>query len=964
MKKILLLLSALCVNIAFANPIDPEKALETANGFWASAIKKGTGVLVLKSPEKISKSAARLRVKENEPQYYICTPEEGNGFVIVSGDDALAPIVGYSVEGGNGHGEMPVVLVEWLNEYSMYVDAVRAGTAKPVKRASRAGKTAVAPMLKTTWDQTAPYNNLCPEINGQKTPTGCTATAMAQIMKFHEWPVTPKKAITWESNITGKKETIDLTKRTYNWDNMLDHYRKGYTEEQAHEVAQLMVDVGKAISSSYSLGGTGSNDSYAANAFVNVFDYSKAVRVIKRTDTTEEEYVSAIRENLMANRPVLYIGTGINYEGGHAFVCDGIDENDMLHIDWGWSGAYNGYFDMTYMAPAGIGTGGGTGSYNVAQAIIVNIAPSSANDVSSAAPLLYKLAIFKPETENELYNYTAAYAGNKAKFRVGTYILNRSHSVLDIEFALGVEQADGTYRVLESVAAEESLKINYYMGYYLDLEVDVADKNSNYYFGKGTHCLRVLYKDADGKFVKMNGDQNRLMLDVNDSSAKIYMALPDINVSAVELADKNPRVGSRVRLNARFVNRNAYNTTVIMVPIVNTTLSDGRVVRDTLKTAKKIFEVYDNRDVYVEFNTSGLFKQPGQCNITFAYNLGNYYINDYTFKSSVAESVDGGTSTITIKEEEPGGTPVATAMRASDISNGKVLDISATVSNQSYAGYEYSGTLALAIRNTGSGETFFLAEKEDVELAKNKSVSLSYKSADYFPTLPAGNYEVLVCELEGNSWEAISQSEQKYFNIVNDTVAVPYISGETSIGGKSVMPGDSVDVSLAIGSFNGVFDGFIRINTTTGLTPVLRSDYIKVAVNEGETVSVDASCVCSSKSPEGKWDVLIKYYDKNKRELGTMSNNTFTYPDNGYFWVGEPEAGIEEVAGTGIGVTVSGCTLSVHGAAEGSTMTVYGVDARVVYDGAVVPVDLETGVYVVVVNDAAKLPVVIKASVK
>ena len=249
------------MNIAFANPVDPEKALETANDFWGSTIKKGAEALVLKSPDKISKSASRLRVKEVDPQYYICIPEDGNGFVIVAGDDALSPIVGYSVEGGAGSGEMPAVLIEWLNEYSMYVDEVRAGNAVVTKSAAKAGKTAVAPMLKTSWNQTAPYNDLCPEINGKKTPTGCTATAMAQIMKFHEWPVTPKKAITWESNITGKKETIDLTKRTYNWANMLNHYRNGYTEEQAHEVAQLMVDVGKAISSSYALAGTGSNES-------------------------------------------------------------------------------------------------------------------------------------------------------------------------------------------------------------------------------------------------------------------------------------------------------------------------------------------------------------------------------------------------------------------------------------------------------------------------------------------------------------------------------------------------------------------------------------------------------------------------------------------------------------------------------------------------------------------------------
>ena len=255
-----LLLSSLFLTITvFANPIDPEKAGEIANDFWNSKVKHANAEnLILQSPTKMAKAGSRINIQESNPQYYIYTADN-NGFVIVAGDDQLAPIVGYSTETFCENSEMPPVLVEWLNEYSMYVDDVRAGKVTHVQKSAKAGKTAVAPMLQTSWDQSAPYNNLCPEVNGQKTPTGCTATAMAQIMKFHEWPITPIKAISWTSNITGKKETIDLTKRTYNWDNMLPHYRNGYTAAQAQEVAQLMVDVGKAIHSSYSPEGTGSN---------------------------------------------------------------------------------------------------------------------------------------------------------------------------------------------------------------------------------------------------------------------------------------------------------------------------------------------------------------------------------------------------------------------------------------------------------------------------------------------------------------------------------------------------------------------------------------------------------------------------------------------------------------------------------------------------------------------------------
>ena len=963
MKKILLILSALCVNIAFTNPIDPEKALETANGFWSSKIKDKR-TLILKPVEKMSKSGSRINIKETDPQYFICTTEENDGFVIISGDDELTPVVGYSTERIDENSGMPAVLIEWLNEYSAYVDAVRNGRAEPVKKETRAGKEAIAPMLKTTWNQLSPYNNLCPEINGQKTPTGCTATAMAQIMKFHEWPERPKNSITWYNNITGREEYINLTTHTYKWGNMLDNYRNGYTEEQAKEVAQLMVDIGKAISSSYSLSGTGSNEAYATDAFVNVFDYSKSVRVVKRTDSTEDEYISIIRENLAARKPVMYVGCGVNYEGGHAFVCDGIDENDLLHIDWGWDGAYNGYFDMTYMAPEGIGTGGGMGAYNVAQAIIVNLSPSNKQDPNNAAPTLFKTAIYKPGTEKEIYNYTSTYSDNIAKFRIGTYILNHSHSTLKIQFALAVEEKEGSFRVLDSIKVEESLKFNHYIGYYIDFDIDIANKESDFYFEKGTHKLKVLYKNSEGVYAEMNGDQNRLMLDVNDTSAKIYMALPDIHVSEFNIQANAKNIGNNIRFNAKFTNRNSYNTAIIIAPIINTTLADGTVVRDTLKSDAKVIEILDNRDIFVNFKTKQYFRKPGECNITFAYNLSSYYANEATYSSSVAESVNGGSMTFTVKDEEPGGIPVVTELTAQNINNGDKMEISATVTNKTQKNYNYSATLSLAIRDTKSNETYILAQQEKVELKQNGSITLSYKSANYFPALPLGKYEVLIQELKEGEWKEISLDDKKYFYISNGGTAIPYMDGKTSLYGKSINPGDKISLKIPMNSHNGTFDGFIRVNTVNGLSMVLRSEHIPVTINEGETVEVDVACNCSSKAPEGKWNLNIKFYDKEKNDLGTVSHNTFTGDEYDYFWIGEPKVGIEDVRESGMTVTAYERKIKVNNAPAGSVMSIYSLDGRTIYSGHVTDVAVDKGVYVINVKENNSVQTTIKVFVR
>ena len=953
MKKIttLLLLLLLLVTTGYANPIDPEKAGEIANKFWNSNLRQANQeLLTLQSPVRMAKAGSRINIKESNPQYYIYTPEESNGFIIVSGDDVLAPIVGYSTEAINKDCEMPAALIEWLNEYSMYVDDVRAGKIAPAQRSAKTGKTAVAPMLETTWDQSTPYNDLCPEVNGRKTPTGCTATAMAQIMKFHEWPTRPITSISWVSNITGKPENVDLTRHTYNWDNMLPHYRNGYTAEQAKEVAQLMVDVGKAIQSSYSPEGTGSNSIYAIDAFVNVFNYSKAARIIERSDVTEDEYVTAIRENLEARQPVMSVGYGTNYDGGHAYVFDGIDENDMIHIDWGWNGAFNGYFDMTYMTPAGIGTGGGTGTYNVGQAIIVNIAPRGENDTNKTEPGLVEFGIYEPGTEGKhVYNYTTNYSNNTAKFKVSAFVANFSHSALkDLEIALAVKRSNGTYQILENVKFEgyDFEPLTYLSSNFFDFEINNVNKNYYNYLEKGTHELKLLYTNSNGEYVEIVSDQNCLILDVNETSATLRHALPDIHVSSVEFTTPNPRVGNTIKFNAKFMNKNTHNSNVLVVPIINTVRPDGSVVKDTLKKEIKLFEVIDNRDIYVEFSTSSQFKEVGNCYITFTYNWCSYYNRPGTYSSSFGESISGQSDTFTVKEESQNGSPTVTKIQASNITNGSTMSISATITNQTYSGYDYTGSPSLVLRNINSEQTYTLGTAYVAGMKKNENKTLKYQSSDYFPVLPPGGYEILICDAD-NNMEIIPQATQMTIYITDSENAIPYINGRTSVCGTQIIAGDSVDVNLTLGSYNGTFNGYVRINTSSGLTPILRSDYIPVTIAEGEKLSLDIACICSSKASMGEWLFTAKYFDKNKRELGTLSNNVLTYPGNDYFWVGD-ETAIEKVEDTvESAVKVSGNTITV---ADDAVTIIYSTDGREVYHGTDNCVVVAKGMYIVTVQ--------------
>ena len=164
-----------------AAPIDPEKALEIANDFWTSKVS----VLSRLVPADAALKAPALGTSPKEDEaFYIFTGTDNNGFVIVSGDDRLSPIVGYSTNSVSGG--MPPALIAWLKEYSEYVNDVRAGKTEPTLHKAKEAASHIEPMLVTAWDQDKPYNDMCPLLNGKRTYTGCGNTAAAQVMKFHE----------------------------------------------------------------------------------------------------------------------------------------------------------------------------------------------------------------------------------------------------------------------------------------------------------------------------------------------------------------------------------------------------------------------------------------------------------------------------------------------------------------------------------------------------------------------------------------------------------------------------------------------------------------------------------------------------------------------------------------------------------------------------------------------------------
>ena len=299
-----------------------------------------------------------------ESPYYVFNSASGSGFVIVSGDDEMTELVGYSTTGRFDPTNVPSNLQAYLDQYAGYVGRVQRGEVTAIKRELQAGTPVVGPLIKTKWDQTSPYNDLCPidqTISTRpKSYTGCVATAMAQVMYHHQWPKQGKGKHTYTVTTLNKELSVDFSQSVYDWQNMKLTYRGNETAAQNAAVARLMYDCGVSVNMKYSGGaGSGAFDMSIPSGVARHFGYKAQIHF--RSAYTKKAYLDLIKHEIDNNRPVVFGGATVD-GSGHEFVVDGYDTNDFISVNWGWSGMSDGFFDMAIMNPSDLGAGGGTGA--------------------------------------------------------------------------------------------------------------------------------------------------------------------------------------------------------------------------------------------------------------------------------------------------------------------------------------------------------------------------------------------------------------------------------------------------------------------------------------------------------------------------------------------------------------------------------------------------------------------------
>ena len=300
--------------------------------------------------------ASDLNILKSTAEYQIIGTEQG-GFAVIAADDLVPEVLGVSTskysEGRNENFQWWLEAVGQAVKYA--VDhQVTLTTTKPDPTKY---PTQVGPLMTTLWDQLEPYNRLCPISNGgDRCYTGCVATAMAQVLKYFEVPVSGigSRTIYYpQNNPTGTAVTADFGEHVYDWKNMLDEYITGnYNDEQAMAVATLMLDCGVAADmeyGGYAESGSGAYSQEAAAGLRTYFGIADA-ECLERNNYNEPTWMDIVYRELSENGPVYYGGASWS-SGGHAFVLHGYNEEGMVYVNWGWSGDDDGYYDIALLNP-------------------------------------------------------------------------------------------------------------------------------------------------------------------------------------------------------------------------------------------------------------------------------------------------------------------------------------------------------------------------------------------------------------------------------------------------------------------------------------------------------------------------------------------------------------------------------------------------------------------------------------
>ncbi|QUB45347.1 thiol protease/hemagglutinin PrtT [Prevotella scopos JCM 17725] len=597
-RSFLILFLLLSVTTNYADNVDFNTALRIARAYVNTSKKDAQNI------------KTRAAATATQQPYYIFNDEAGKGFVVIAGDDKMGKVLAYSKEASINMANLNPEARYLFDTYQqVYEELSKNKTLTTRAGAATKAADAVQPLLKSKWGQDYPYSKQT------RYMTGCVATAVAQVMYYHKWPTKGKGQESYTVKFDNTVRSADFTKSHYDWDNMLlDYNRRNITTKQEDAVALLMNDVGIATNMQYTDRASGTQSYMAERALRNYFDYDAAM--VTRSYEGVDNFIEIVKEELRNGFP-LYISGDSKTGGGHAWVCDGFDEEDRFHMNFGWNGQANGYYSLATLNVTSTGSefNGAQHSFN-RRLHVIAIHPNKPGTPKIDADIAYQ----SPNINFD-YGSDMAFVGDApttlsatAKVMYSRFI-NQSQSELVGDIGLGIYDQEGKL-VKVTPYGQDGRKIftkdrfvfnegKWVSGGVIDDKITFTLD-----FTTLTDGIYSLYPIAArtqedgtlGAWARMK-KAPRIVMKVKNGNIS-YLELPS-TTTAYQLTT-NPGFDNKVmpgepnvlRLNIRKLDANFFNGT-IKAELIN---SENKVVFTTQTDEIVDFDVYTTKRVRMPFN--------------------------------------------------------------------------------------------------------------------------------------------------------------------------------------------------------------------------------------------------------------------------------------------------------------------------------------------------------------------------
>lgn len=847
----------LCISAAgLAAPVNPQKAKQLAGNFFGSPASVNQN-LKITYQAKVKRNANENNSNDN--LYYVVSRGSNNGFVVISADSRTRAVLAYSDQGNldeqtiNNHPSVRWMFEEYARQIEWARNNMKDIPSKSYTRLESGQMKApvhiIEPLFEVdcnnrarklptpiSWGQDWPFNLYSPNIKygGTTYPTvsGCVATAISSVLRWHRWPAQPKGSQSYTWSRTGKILSVNYdNQNAYDWENMpagVDSEGNDritgnrLTNEQAENIGRLLRDVGYGVHMNFGPSSDGGSGAYLYDApatLVDNFDYDGRLECIMRSDYSDEDWLTCIQDELTNYGPVVY--AGFSNAGGHCFILDGFATEGYVHVDWGWNKMSNCWSSIDILEPDYHGIGGGVGAFSRGHQMLRYLKPST----GEFQPITISKGLGQTVYEkaaNQSFDIT--FKNNRSKYFYGT-------------FRLSIRKAGET--ALKTLATSYRILID-------------SNKERSYSFSGN------LSNYADGKyelFVSYSAD-DVVWTDIKESAGTITIGnapeppTPPVVEEPLYIYGKNARTEYTQETGQNFsiTVGNRFNDYYYGTLRLSAKKSDATAYT-ALATTSSYVRINSNDKAVANF-TADLSDLPAG-----TYDLRVSYVNDNQWKE-----IEESAGTITVSSVAP---PVVQSRFTITQTCDKTFDKAASqsiavgVKNQG-SGYYYNYFRVYG-KKAGSSEYVALATTSGYRYISTGSTSTVYFTAD-FTKVDAGVYDLRLSYVENGAWKNIEESAGR-ITVKADAIG-PKLVATTLLSNIETTEGEAVNVEVPVANDGDrTYSGNVQLLAGGN---VISEGAVTIAAGQNATLAFSTNTATFNSLKAGEYALTVLYNGNEK----------------------------------------------------------------------------------------------------